>query len=279
MGLFTRFIYQPFLNLLVAVYTGLDFVTGGNADMGIAVIIFTIILRIFLLPLSIASSRSESERREIEEKVKEINRAYKDDPVRKKTEIKNPLKGNRRILISEGINLSVQVAIALMLYRLFARGLLGADLGLIYGFMPTVTEPFNLVFAGKYDLTRPNLFLNLIQSLVIFTVESLSMFTSPFPVTRKEIIRLQVFLPMVSFIIFAYLPAGKKLFIITTLCFSIVLILVRRGMRIYRKFSGKLAIAMPAGHTSPEAMPTERRQASAPAQGESGDDGKKEKRE
>jgi YidC/Oxa1 family membrane protein insertase len=243
MGLFTRLIYQPFLNLLVAIYLGLDFITNGNADMGIAVIIFTLALRIILLPLSIASSRTEAERHEIEKKVKEINKAFKANPIRQKQEMKKLLRGNRRILISEGINLTIQIVIALMLYRLFAKGLLGADFHLIYPFIHHTNEPFNLVFLGKYDLTHPNLVLNLIQSLAIFTLESLSMFTSPFPVTRQDVIRLQIFLPLVSFIIFAYLPAGKKLFIITTLCFSILFTLTRRGIYLFQKFSHKFVTA------------------------------------
>lgn len=241
MNLFTRFIYQPFLNLLVAIYLGLDTLTGGNADMGVAVIIFTIALRIILLPLSLASDRTESERREIEDKVKEIKQVFSNDPVRQKQEIRSLLRGNRRVLLSEGLNLLIQIAVALMLYRIFATGLEGADLHLIYKIMPAIQLPFNLTFLGKYDLSHPNLTLNFFQSLAIFTVESLSMFTSPFPVTRKDIIRLQIFLPVVSFMIFAYLPAGKKLFIITTLCFSIVLILAKQAIRFVNRLSGKLA--------------------------------------
>ncbi len=105
MNLFTSFIYQPFLNLLVAIYLGLNTLTGGSADMGVAVIIFTIALRIILLPLSLASDRSEAERREIEEKIKEIKKVYSSDPLRQKQETRNLLRGNRRVLLSEGINL------------------------------------------------------------------------------------------------------------------------------------------------------------------------------
>jgi membrane protein insertase Oxa1/YidC/SpoIIIJ len=240
MGLFTQFVYQPFFNLLVAIYLGLDVITGGNADMGVAVIIFTVALRIILLPLSIASGRTESERREIEESFADIKKTYASDPVRQKSETKKLLRGNRRTLISEGVNLTIQVAIALMLYRIFAKGLLGADFNLIYNFMPPIPESFNLIFLGRYDLTRPNVFLNFIQSLSIFLVEVLSVFTSPFPINRREVIRLQVILPLTSFIIFAYLPAGKKLFIITTLSFSIVLILARQGLSLVKKLQKKI---------------------------------------
>jgi heme/copper-type cytochrome/quinol oxidase subunit 4 len=44
---------------------------------------------------------------------------------------------------------------------------------------------------------------------------------------------LQLTLPLVAFLIFMRLPAGKKLFVITTLCFSIVLTLLQF---IYRRF-------------------------------------------
>jgi len=41
-------------------------------------------------------------------------------------------------------------------------------------------------------------------------------------VSRRDVIRLQLTLPIVSFLVFMFLPAGKKLFIITTLIFSIL---------------------------------------------------------
>ncbi len=121
MGLFTRFIYQPFLNFLVGIYFVLDFATGGRADMGIAVILFTIALRIFLLPLTLTSERTEKERKDIEENGRKIRNMFKNDPERQKRELRKLFKGNRRVLISEGANLTVQISIILMLYRLRPR--------------------------------------------------------------------------------------------------------------------------------------------------------------
>ena len=114
-----------------------------------------------------------------------------------------------------------------MLWRIFAKGLPGADLHLLYDFMPDVPQPYNLNFLGLYDLTHPNLKLNLLQSVVIFAVEALTLLSSPFPVTRGEVIRLQFVLPLTSFLIFSQLPAGKKLFVITTLLFSFCFKLLR----------------------------------------------------
>ena len=137
------------------------------------------------------------------------------------------MRKNKRILIAELFNLSIQVSIALMLWKMFQTGLPGKDLHMIYNFMPEVEKPFNLMFLGKYDLTHTNYTLNLLQSILIFVLETVSVLASPFKVTRKEVVRLQLILPVVSFLVFMAMPAGKKLFIITTLIISIILALYR----------------------------------------------------
>ena len=59
--LFTLLIYQPFLNILVFFYWLLGEI-GMKPDMGVAVILMTLVLRVVMIPLSIASDRSEHER-------------------------------------------------------------------------------------------------------------------------------------------------------------------------------------------------------------------------
>ncbi len=51
--------------------------------------------------------------------------------------------------------------------------------------------------------------------------------------TRSRVKSLQFFLPIVSFLIFMFLPAGKKLFIITALIFSMFYMIIKA---IRRKF-------------------------------------------
>lgn len=235
---FVRFFYQPFFNLLVGIYWLLDQATAGHADMGVAVILFTIAFRILWLPISLSSSRSEKERREIAQKVKQIKAEYKNDPVAEKQEIKKLFRSNRGVMLASGVNIGLQVLIALMLYRIFATGLGGADFHLLYSFMPQTEKPFNLLFMGTYDLSHPNITLNFVQSLFILVAELLSNLTSPFPATRKDV-TTAIALPIISFLIFIMLPAGKKLFIITTLGFSIALMLVKQIVFVYHSLSGK----------------------------------------
>lgn len=226
--IFVTVVYQPFLNLLIGIYWLLNQIPNITADMGVAVIIFTIALRFLLLPLTVSANRSAAERRQIEDKVKELKKAYPHQPIQLKKEIRRVFHTNPGVVAAELFNLSIQIIIALMLWRIFAKGLKGEDLHLLYNFMPQIDQPLQLKFLGIYDLTKPNLVLNLLQSIAIFAVETMSLITSPFPVTREEIIRLQFVLPVVSFIIFLNLPAGKKLFIITSLLFTLTYTVIRQ---------------------------------------------------
>lgn len=235
-GIFITFIYQPFFNILVGFYWILDKISGGNPDMGIAVILLTLVVRLILLPMSLSGQRSENERREISAKIRELEEIYASEPIKLEAKRKQVLKKSRKVFLAEVINLFIQVTIALMLYKIFATGLMGEDLHLIYPFMPKINEPFNLVFLGKYDLTHTSFTLNFIQSILIFIFETVSGYTSPHYVSRKEVVRLQLILPVVSFIIFMGLPAGKKLFVITSLVVSIILTLYKAIMRKFNEY-------------------------------------------
>ncbi|OGJ20508.1 MAG: hypothetical protein A3J60_01400 [Candidatus Pacebacteria bacterium RIFCSPHIGHO2_02_FULL_46_9] len=236
-GLFTAAVYQPFLNILVFFYWLLGLVTGGHPDMGMAVILLTILIRFLMLPLSFAGYRSEKERREISAKIRVIEAEHANEPVLLRRLSKKVLNQSRGVLIGEIVSLVVQIVIALMLWRMFNSGLPGEDVHLVYSFMPKVDLPFNLVFLGEFDLSHPSFRLNLIQSILIFVFEVLSLSTSIYPVSKEEVVRYQLVLPLVSFIVFMALPAGKKLFVITALIFSIVLkiiMVVRQKLEAYR---------------------------------------------
>lgn len=219
-------LYQPFLNVLVIFYWLVGFTPVGY-DMGVAVILLTILIRILMLPLTLSAHRSQSERREIEQRIHALEQRYVHDPVLVRQEAKKIWRGNTRMLISEGFAFGIQLAIALILWRIFARGLGGQDLHLLYSWMPQVPQPYNLTFLGRFDLTHPDMLLNFIQAVLIFLVEVVAVLTAPYLYSRNEMVRVQIILPLVSFIIFAFLPAGKKLFVITALSFSLLVMIGR----------------------------------------------------
>lgn len=217
--MFETYIYTPFFNILVGLYSLLGAISPELADMGIAVIIFSIIVRILTFPLTIAGERSEEEKQKIIEKIEEAKKLYAHEPIRQKEAIKLVMRSNIRTVLATTTNIVIQLAIILMLYRIFNTGLGGKDFHLLYDFMPH-PDYINLNFLGKYDLTHTNAYLNLVQSIMIFVVEVLIAMRSPLPVSRKDKILMQVILPVGSYLIFMFLPSGKKLFVITSLAFS-----------------------------------------------------------
>ncbi|MFH0942640.1 MAG: YidC/Oxa1 family membrane protein insertase [Candidatus Beckwithbacteria bacterium] len=240
MGLFTTYIYQPFFNLLVGIYWILGQTVPQYMDMGYAVILFTIVFRILWIPITIASSRGAKERHQISEKIKEIQKLHAKDPVKEKEEMTKLMKSNRRVVVMSTFNLLFQVMVMLMLYRIFTTGLEGADFHLIYDWMPPHPEHFNLTFLnGRFDLTHPNVTLNIINAAVILVAEVLAGLLSPFPSGRTELLTLFV-LPIGAFTFFAFMPAGKKLFVITTLLFSIGIMLAKAVKIIYYESRSRL---------------------------------------
>lgn len=224
--LFVVYFYQPFLNILVGIYWLLGQIIP-NPDMGMAVIVFALVVRVILLPISLAGDRSAKEKVEIARQINEAKREIH-DPIKRRERIRQIMSSNPMTVFFEALNVAIQLLIILMLYRIFKTGLEGADLHMVYDFMPKISQPINLIFLGEIDLSKPSVSLNLLQSLAIFTIEALAMLVSPQPVTRREFLSLGLAMPVVSFLIFALLPAGKKLFIITSIVFSLGVIICKQ---------------------------------------------------
>jgi membrane protein insertase Oxa1/YidC/SpoIIIJ len=240
--MFETYIYAPFFNILVGLYQILGRLSHELADMGIAVIIFSLIIQVLLFPLRLAGERSEEEKKKIVDKVNEAKELYAHEPIRLRAEIKTIMRSNTRSVIATTANLAIGLAIILMLYRIFTTGLEGADFYLLYDFMPR-PDHINLMFLGKYDLSHTNATLNFIQSIMIFVVEVLVALRSPVALSRKDKALLQIVLPLGSFVIFMFLPTGKKIFMITTLAFSAVYhavkLLQEWGQKLVDKYTPK----------------------------------------
>ncbi len=235
---FIRYIYQPFFNLLVFTYNMLEIAFPGSADMGVAVIIFTIIFRIILLPLSWASDRSENEKHEIAEKFEQIKKKYAHDPIKFKEEKNKLFRVNKMMVTLETFDIFVQVIIIIMLWRIFAVGLEGADMHLLYKSIKT-PENINMMFLGKYNLGVPNMHINIINSLILFVVEILNVYFSPYKLSRIELLT-PIILPIGVYFYMSTMPAGKKLFMITTLLFTLGIILTKKSIYYTNRLREKL---------------------------------------
>ncbi len=243
MSFFEIYIYQPFFNILVGLYSlTSNFLE--TPDMGIAVIFFAVAVRIILLPFDLIAERSDEEKYQIAKRVNQLKQDYVDNPMELRDQIRKVMRQSPGAIFSEMFTVVIQLTIIVVLYRIFSTGLEGEDMHLMYSFMPAVEEPINLFFIGKYDLSHTNSTLNLIQSVMIAISEYIHLNLSPVKPSRREFLSLVVIFPIVCFLVFMFLPSGKKVFIIASLGFTIVLRLIKHLSYLY--FSSKQQEPEPA---------------------------------
>jgi YidC/Oxa1 family membrane protein insertase len=150
--MFETFVKIPLYNALVGL---LDL--GPWVDVGIAIIILTLIVKIILFPLSLKAARTQVLLKKIEEPMKEIREKYKDDREtqgRKMLELYREHKVNP---FSSIVVLFIQLPVIIGLYLVFLRGgLPNVDPTLLYNFIP-VPEVVNMQFLGFIDMAGKNI--------------------------------------------------------------------------------------------------------------------------
>lgn len=125
LNLLVAIFYQPFINALVLIYDLLQHIME-HPDMGVAVIIFSLGIRLALLPVTLAGTQSEDERRQIGREFHAIEEQYKSsEPLKFQAEKKKLIQKNRSTVRFEILNLVIQLVIALILWRVFTKGLEG----------------------------------------------------------------------------------------------------------------------------------------------------------
>lgn len=152
-ALFHSYIFLPLYNLLVYL---IGVVPGG--DIGVAVILATIIVRLVIMPLSFAQLKSARVMKALNPEMKSIQKKYKDSPEDKARETfalykrykLNPFAG---ILVA-----LIQLPILLGLYFVFKSHTLATiDMSLLYSFVP-VPDVVSPLFLGLFTVAGSSIF-------------------------------------------------------------------------------------------------------------------------
>lgn len=210
------YLYIPLFNLLVWLYLNYS-----GYNLGTAVVVLTILLRLALLPFTIFSERGKivSERLGIE--IKEIRKDFSNDPVRQKVMIRQAMKRYRVRPWSSAVVLGVQLVVLVLLYNVFLGGINTEEkLHLLY---PSVGQPdfINTMFFG-INIAKESLWLAAIVAGYIFTSSMIGHWESRRNLSKKEQL-FTIFFPGFVFIALALLPAVKSIFILTSLIFGTII--------------------------------------------------------
>ncbi|MDO8669015.1 MAG: YidC/Oxa1 family membrane protein insertase [Candidatus Buchananbacteria bacterium] len=160
--LFNVVLYQPILNFLVLIY---NFIPGH--DIGVAIILMTIIIKLILYPFSLKSIKSQKALQEIQPKIEALKVKYKNQKEKLAQEMMVLYKNEKVSPFSSCLPLLIQLPFLIAVYQVFNRGLSNGSLDSLYSFIsnPGVLNPITL---GFLDLSKPQIFLALLAGLAQF---------------------------------------------------------------------------------------------------------------
>jgi len=167
---FNLILYQPLFNILILLYVYLP-----GHDFGIAIIVLTLIIKLILFPTSLKAIRSQRIMADLQPKLKEIQKKYKDDKQKQSQETFKLYQKTKVNPFSGCLPLLLQLPILIALYQVFLKGFKSEILkSTLYNFIP-LTSSINLMFLGIIDLSKPNFFLALTAGILQFFQSKLSM--------------------------------------------------------------------------------------------------------
>jgi YidC/Oxa1 family membrane protein insertase len=223
--LFNEIVYIPLYNALIGI---LDL--GPWVDMGIAVILLTVLVKALLFPLSLKASHTQRLMKDLEEPMKEIREKYKED---RETQGRKLLELYRE----KGVNpfssfatLLIQIPVILGLYFVFLKGGLPAvDTTLLYSFIP---DPgmVNMFFLDVIDMAGKSAPLAVLAGLTQYFQARLAL-PAPKPRTaeatfqedfaRSMHMQMKYVLPVVIVFVAYWASSAIALYWITSNIFAI----------------------------------------------------------
>lgn len=220
--IFDAFLYRPLFNLLIIIYNYLPL-----HDFGLTIIVLTIIIRFVIYPISVKAVSSQKVLQELQPKIQEIQKKYKDDKEKQAKETLELYKKEKINPFSGLFLVIVQLPILIALYRVFWQGLKPEELQKLYSFVANPIH-INAMFLGLLDLSKPNIVFAIVAGLVQFFQTKMLLPKSPknqpkestvAAMTQKQMVYL---FPFVTVIILFNLPSAMGLYWIISGVFSIV---------------------------------------------------------
>lgn len=220
--IFHELLYRPLLNSLIFIYNVVPY-----HDLGIAIIILTIIIKVILLPLSKKSIESQKALSKLQPEIKKIQAKYKNDREKQARAMMEFYKQNKINPASGCLPLLIQLPILIALYRVFLTGLNSRVIVDLYSFMPQI-EHINPMFLGMIDLSQRNIplaviagGLQYIQTKMITPKVTKKTSGTKLDFSSMMSQQMMYMMPIMTVIIALSFPAGLPLYWIVVTLFAI----------------------------------------------------------
>ncbi|MFH0840758.1 MAG: YidC/Oxa1 family membrane protein insertase [bacterium] len=208
--LFHTFFYNPILNLLVYIYNHVP-----GADIGIAIVVLTVIIKLVLYPLSKRALVSQKAMQNIQPKLEELKEKFKDNKEALSKAMMELYKKEKVNPFSSCLPLLIQLPFFWAVFRVFRDELGGKPLEGLYSFVSNPGVLDAMAF-GIVDFSKSNLPLAILAGVAQFLQAKLM----PKPKTSakkgsKEASmanimgkQMMYFMPVVTVFICMSLPSG-----------------------------------------------------------------------
>lgn len=234
--LFHVVLYQPILNFLVLIY---NFIPGH--DIGLAIILMTVIIKLALYPFSLKSIKSQKALQDIQPKIETLKIKYKDQKDKLAQEMMILYKTEKVSPFSSCLPLLIQLPFLIAVFQVFRSGLSNGSLEVLYPFIynPGALNPITL---GFLDLSKPQIGLALLAGLAQFW--QVKMLSTKKPEVKTDgskdesmmvIMNKQMMfmMPIMTVFIGATLPGGLTLYwFMTTVLTAIMQLIAFRKKKI-----------------------------------------------
>jgi len=224
--LYNSILIQPLLNLLVYLYNHIG-------DIGISIIIITILIRIVLFYPSFKALKSQRALQELQPKIKNLQNKHKDNKENQTKALMEFYKENKVNPFSSCLPMLIQLPIIFALYSVFRAGLSTINSEHLYSFVKA-PENINTMFLGIVNMSETNIFLAILAGALQF-IQSKLMFSktqkNKLPKSKspqgladmsgilgKQMLYL---MPAMTVFIAMSLPSGLALYWVTTTLFAI----------------------------------------------------------
>ncbi|MFH1412924.1 MAG: YidC/Oxa1 family membrane protein insertase [bacterium] len=215
--MFHTIFYEPVLNLLVFLYNNVP-----GHDIGIAIVLLTIVIKLILWPLSGKALKSQKAMQTLQPKMEEIKAKFKDNKEAMSKAMMELYKVEKINPFSSCLPLLIQLPFFWAVFQVFRNELVNEHLESIYSF---VSNPgtLNPVAFGLINLSEPNIALALLAGAAQFGQAKLMPKTKPTQGKEGNMMsimgkQMMYFMPILTIFICMSLPSGLALYwFLTTL--------------------------------------------------------------
>jgi YidC/Oxa1 family membrane protein insertase len=194
-------------------------------DIGLAIIAITIVIKLILYPFSLKSIKSQKALQDLQPKLSELKKKYKDNPQEMTKATMALYKEQKVSPFSSCLPILIQFPFLIAVYQVFRKGLSnGQSLDIVYSFIHN-PGTLNATAFGFLDLSKPNVYLAILAGLAQFWVSKM-LITKKQPQVKSAkdedmtaIMNKQMvyFMPAITVFIGLSLPGGLALYwLITT---------------------------------------------------------------